>query len=63
MVVGVIWYVKANEKIQGEGHDVEKKKNFNDIFEHKAMKRQIKFFVGFNMLPSNFAEIKVASGI
>jgi hypothetical protein len=27
------------------------------------MKRQIKFFVGFNMLPSNFAEIKVASEI
>lgn len=40
-----------------------KKKNFNDILEHKAMKRQIKFFVRFNMLPLNFAAIKVASKI
>lgn len=62
MVVGVIWNMKNNEKIQGEGHDVEKK-IFNDILDHKAMKRQIKFFVGFNVLPSNFAEIKAASEI
>lgn len=64
MVVGVIWNIKNNEKIQGEGHDIEKK-NFNNIlaWEDKAMKRQIKFFVGFNMLRSNFAEIKVASEI
>jgi hypothetical protein len=46
---------KNNEKIQGEGYDVEKK-NFNNILEHKAMKGQINFFVRFNMLPSNFAE-------
>ncbi len=62
MVVGVIWNIKNNEKIQGEGHDVEKKP-FNDILKNKAMKRQIKLFVRFNMLPSNFAEIKVASEI
>jgi len=32
MVVGVIWNIKNNEKIQGEGHDIEKK-NFNHILD------------------------------
>jgi hypothetical protein len=40
VVVGVIWNIKNNEKIQGEGHGGEKK-NFNNILNHKAMKRQI----------------------
>jgi hypothetical protein len=35
MVVGVIWNIKKNEKIQGEGHDVENK-IFNNILDYKG---------------------------